>query len=87
MVQFPNVPLQGPSHSPEPAAQAGGGWRREEEAFPRISGVMEASQVGTEPASGEGVEGTKGRPVAPGRTKQGGGGLAEPVEETKLFQH
>ena len=43
--------------------------------------------MGTEPVSGEAGEGTKGRPVAPGRTEQGGGGLAEPVEETKLFQH
>lgn len=46
MVQFPNVPLQAPSHSPEPAAQAGRGWRREEEAFPWISGVMEGKSSG-----------------------------------------
>lgn len=87
MVQFPNVPLQGPSHSPEPAAQAGGGWRREEEAFPRISGVMEASQVGTEPVSGEEGRAQRAGPWLLAGWSGVAGGLAEPVEETKLFQH
>lgn len=44
---------------------------------------MRASQVGTEPTSGEGGRGTQGSTVAPGR--MGVGGLAGPVEEIKLI--
>ena len=43
---------------------------------------MEGKSSRNRAPGGEGRGGTQGRPSAPGRT----GGLAEAVEETKLFQ-
>ena len=75
-VQFPNAPLRRPSPSPEPTAQAGGGWGREEGTFPRISGVMEEESP---------EWWREGQHPGQARGSRQDGGLAEAVEETKLF--